>query len=116
MKSSKVYMRYKKQMDSKSLREVLRLMQLGLLESSRWCSITRTQPSEMLDTIDVRRVEGGVIRTMYKDRLDPLKQQVVDAMRSTFDLMTQMGGLGEVISAGVVARRTQYLVRFCVYE
>ena len=52
----------------------------------------------MLDIVDVGRVEmlkcrlfirDGVIRTVSEERLDPLKQQLVDAMRSEFDLMTQ---------------------------
>ena len=38
---------------------------------------------------------------MYEEHLVPLKQQLVDAMRSELDLMTQMGVLGEAIPAGI---------------
>ena len=64
----------------------------------------------MWDTVDVGRVEllkcrrfvrDLVIRTMYKDRLDPLKQPLVDTMRSELDLMTQRGVHGEVIPAEI---------------
>ena len=59
----------------------------------------------MLDTVDAGRVEmlkcrriirDGVI-TMYEERLDPLNQQLVEAMRSELDLMTQKGACGEFI-------------------
>ena len=93
-------------MDSKSLRDVLRLMQLGFLGSSRWCSVSSTQHFEMLDTVDVEGVESlksrrfirdGVRRTIYDEHLDPLKQQLINAIMSELDLMTQWGVLGEII-------------------
>ena len=41
------YLRYKKQVDMKSLRDVLMLVQLGYLGSSRWCLVTNTPHFEM---------------------------------------------------------------------
>ena len=64
----------------------------------------------MLDTVDVGKVEllkcrcfvrDGVIRTIYEEHLDPLKQQLVDATRSDLDLMTQMEVLGDEFLAGI---------------
>ena len=84
------YLRYKKQGDSKSSREVGRLMQLGFLGSFRWGPITSTKHFEILDTADARRmkrlkgkrfIRDGVIQIMYEEHLDPLKQQLVDAMK-----------------------------------
>ena len=46
-------------------------------------------------------VWDGVIITMYEGHLDPLKQQLADAMRFELDLMTQWGVLGEIIPAGI---------------
>ena len=75
-------------------------MQLGFLGSFRYDSGTSTQHFEMLDTVDIERVEmlkcrrfvrDGVIQTMYEERLGPLKQQLVDAMKSELELMTQWG-------------------------
>ena len=86
-----------------------RLMQLSfLVDSFRWDSITSIQHYEMLDAVDVGRVEmlkrrrlvrDGVIQTTCEERLDPLNQQLVDVMRSELDLMTQMRVLGEVFPA-----------------
>ena len=47
----------KKQVDAKSSREVLRIMQLGFLGSCRWDLSTSTRHFEMLDTVDNGRVE-----------------------------------------------------------
>ena len=83
-----LYSRYKKQVDSKSSREAVRLMQLGFLGSFRYDSGTSTQHFEMLDTVDIgivemlkcrRFVQDGVTQTMYDERVDTLKQQLVDA-------------------------------------
>ena len=63
---------HEKQVDSKSFREMLRLMGLGFLGSFRWDSSTSTQHFEMTGTVDVGNVESfkcrrigcdGVIRT-----------------------------------------------------
>ena len=86
------------------------LMQLGFLGCFRWDSVTSTQRFEMMDTVDVGRVEmlkcrrfvrDGEIQTMYEKRLNPLKHQLVDALRPTLDLKTQMRVLGEVFPAGI---------------
>ena len=62
------YLRYKKQEDSKSPREVIRLMQLGFLGSFRRCSDTDTQHFEMLDTVHVGRVEMLKCMRFIRDR------------------------------------------------
>ena len=94
-----LYMRYNKQIDSNCLREVLR-MPLKFPGSSRWCSVNNTQHFEMLGTVEFakeellkcrRFVRDGVMRTMYEKRLDPLRQQLVNTIRSELDLMTQWG-------------------------
>ena len=46
----------KKQVDSKSSREALRLMQLGFLNSGRWDSCSSIHHFETVDTVDVGRV------------------------------------------------------------
>ena len=86
-------------MDSKSSREVVRLIQLEFVSSFRWDSATSTtQHFEMFDTVDVGSVEilkcrhfirDGGIQTMYEERLDQLKRQLVDKMRSELELMAQ---------------------------
>ena len=59
----------KKQGDSKSSREALRLTQLGFLGSCRWDSSTSTQHFEMLDTVDVGRMEILKYRRSTRDRV-----------------------------------------------
>ena len=96
----------KKQADSKSSREVLRLMQLGFLGSCKWDSSTSTQHFEMLDIIDDGRVEllksrsstrFGAVQTRSEENLEPLQQQLVAAMRSELKLMSQMGVFSVII-------------------
>ena len=57
----------KKQMNLKSSREVLRLIQLRFLGSCRWDASTSTQHFEMLDTVDVGRVELPKCRRSTRD-------------------------------------------------
>ena len=74
----------------------------------------------MLETVDVGRVEllkcrrfvrDGLTRTVCEERLDSLKQQPVDAMRSGLDLMTQWVVLGEVNPAEIYGTGMEFSMK-----
>ena len=79
----------------------------------------------MVDTVNVGRVEmlkcrhfirDGVLRAMYEEHLDSLKQKLVDTMRSELNPMTQWGVLGEVIPAEMDGNGMEFSMQRLIFR